>query len=854
MPALALADTTPIAEAAATTATTLLHALLRESTHARPHTWSLGLNLTTLLSYKQIHALSGAERLALAQQAVALFKKRAPTKPAWRIDQHLSHELEEKLLTHLLNFSTDFQPADYVKLLFSYLPTEAESASWDAFSFPIELTLTQLGQRLGAAGPASEVREALRQLLDEPAFRATHHDYGLRAAIQQLNGLVERGIPRRSKGLFSAGDSFGQLLIAFAAGPAAAPYMPLFELWAQATGSKPTRNFLKLAGQYAQAIGPAAFEAQAIDWLEFLQRKEHDVYSYPVAYGRYDYALTDETYLAPPNLTAAKGMAWSLLGLGTLSEPLLHAIAELAAKCYRKSPGVGPWCTILGNACVYTLAQCALPGAAHLARLRAKATNRNIQLLLDKRNGELAATLGLTPADLDDLSIPTHGLVAGQARYEVGSYAAHLVLSTPTKAEWHWFKADGTPLKTAPAALKKTHSTEVKALQKTLLQVQQTLLAQRDRLERTYLADRRWSYERFASCYLHHALVGPLAQGLIWRFSLPDGQQHDAFWRAGVWHDATGQPLPDLCTATQVQLWHPVLAPAADVLAWRTLLDTYQVRQPFKQAYREVYLLTPPEERTHTYSNRMAAHILKQHQVSALAKQRGWAYHLMGGFDHGSNGTALELPAHQLRAEFWLTEAASDDMTGMGIYHYVATDQVRFTRRSRDVVPLPEVPPLVFSEVMRDVDLFVGVASVGNDPLWRDNGGLVQYRDYWQNYSFGELGEVAKNRKLALERLVPRLKIGKVSELKDRFLVVRGKLRTYKIHLGSGNILMEPNDQYLCIVPDRSTKNTGTADVFLPFEGDAVLSIILSKALLLMDDDKITDETIVRQISQTRIA
>jgi hypothetical protein len=28
--------------------------------------------------------------------------------------------------------------------------------------------------------------------------------------------------------------------------------------------------------------------------------------------------------------------------------------------------------------------------------------------------------------------------------------------------------------------------------------------------------------------------------------------------------------------------------------------------------------------------------------------------------------------------------------------------------------------------------------------------------------------------------------------------VVKGELRTYRIHLGSGNILMEPNDQYLC--------------------------------------------------------
>ena len=34
----------------------------------------------------------------------------------------------------------------------------------------------------------------------------------------------------------------------------------------------------------------------------------------------------------------------------------------------------------------------------------------------------------------------------------------------------------------------------------------------------------------------------------------------------------------------------------------------------------------------------------------------------------------------------------------------------------------------------------------------------------------------------------------------------------------------------------------------LPFEGDSMLSMIISKAMLLAEDDKITDEIIVRQI------
>jgi hypothetical protein len=60
---------------------------------------------------------------------------------------------------------------------------------------------------------------------------------------------------------------------------------------------------------------------------------------------------------------------------------------------------------------------------------------------------------------------------------------------------------------------------------------------------------------------------------------------------------------------------------------------------------------------------------------------------------------------------------------------------------------------------------------------------------------------------------------------------------------------MEPNDQYLCIVPDRGAALSKAREkVFLPFEGDNTLSVILSKAFLLAEDEKIKDQSIIRQI------
>jgi hypothetical protein len=227
------------------------------------------------------------------------------------------------------------------------------------------------------------------------------------------------------------------------------------------------------------------------------------------------------------------------------------------------------------------------------------------------------------------------------------------------------------------------------------------------------------------------------------------------------------------------------------------------------------------------------------------------------------------LPEWGLRAEYWI-EGAGEDTLESGAYRYLATDQIRFYQHNSaqmqahaggggygqrrgngnpgEPIPLAQVDPLVFSEIMRDADLFVGVSSVGNDPNWLDGGRNETYRDYWGSVSFGELNASAQTRRTILERLVPKLKIAGVCSFEEKFLIVQGRRHGYKIHLGSGNILIMPQDKYLCIVPAQGQVDKAGNKIFLPFEGDRILSVILSKAFLLAADDKITDTTILRQL------
>lgn len=456
-------------------------------------------------------------------------------------------------------------------------------------------------------------------------------------------------------------------------------------------------------------------------------------------------------------------------------------------------------------------------------------------------------------AELEELVVPTYALEFPGTRSEtLGTVEACLEVAGTTDVALRWFR-DGKELKSPPAEVKTDFAEDLKDLKATVKEMEATLAAQRSRLEGMMLAGRTLPYPAWRKRYLDHPLLANMVRRLVWRFADANGECL-GMAPEGEPIDIEGKPLSGLSEETQVRLWHPIHAGASAIEAWREFLIAREIRQPFKQAHREIYLLTAAEERTHTYSNRFAAHVLRQHQLNALARGRGWRYSLQGYFDSEDHPT-LDLPQWDLQAEYFVEVADmgaalpdSETMTEIGIAFYVVTDQVRFNDlESGAPVPLESVPPILFSEVLRDVDLFVGVASVGNDPGWEDQGQRTNYGTYWRQVSFGDLSATAETRKAVLNRLLPRLAIGKVSRIEGKFLVVKGKRRTYKIHLGSGNILMEPNDQYLCIVPGTS-KSVTHEKVYLPFEGDSVLAIILSKAMMLANDDKITDPTITRQL------
>ena len=628
-------------------------------------------------------------------------------------------------------------------------------------------------------------------------------------------------------------------------------------------GSAPSAKWLKSANELIEKIGVESFKSHILKWFPLVDKprtQQIETWS--------EWSPNPNLMINDINADILRGLVW-LCGEFDDAE-MARSLCTLAISAYKKVPKIGPRCVRLGNACVYALGKMETQGVAQLALLKIKVKFGTAQKGIEKALNAAAEKAGISAEELGEMSMPTYGLTeVGVLREQFGDFTAELTITGTNAAEIRWTNADGKPQKSVPKFVKENHAKDLKKLNQAFKDIKKMLPAQRDRIENLYLEQKFRDFKTWRERYLDHPLVGTLARRMIWRFD----EMTTAIWHDGKLVDSSGSEM-NFFDDSRVEVWHPLHSTTAEVLEWRDFLVKNEIKQPFKQAHREIYLLTDAERNTRIYSNRFAAHIIKQHQFNALCAVRGWKSQLRLMVDDSYPPPSRYLEKYNLRAEFWVESIGDNygtDTTESGTYLYLATDQVRFypinarqlhahaagggyldgwMNRGEIAEPLPleQIPPLVLSEILRDVDLFVGVGSIGNDPNWMDGGNETRHTDYWQSYSFGDLTETAKTRRDILSKLIPRLKIASRSTLDDKFLTVRGDLRSYKIHLGSGNILMSPNDQYLCIVASSSAENFGGGKVFLPFEGDRTLSIILSKAFLLAEDTKITDPTITRQL------
>lgn len=247
---------------------------------------------------------------------------------------------------------------------------------------------------------------------------------------------------------------------------------------------------------------------------------------------------------------------------------------------------------------------------------------------------------------------------------------------------------------------------------------------------------------------------------------------------------------------------------------YQKLLFEKRIKQPFKQVFRELYVKLKEElekEESMLFSGNQ---IQPQKTVGALRSRR-W----VADYDDGLQKIYYKenIVARIYAMADWFSPS---DVEAPALEYVVFTD-----RKTGAALKIKDIPDIIYSEVMRDVDLAVSVAHAGGvDPE--------------TSHSTIEMRKAIAACTLSLFRT-------KNVRLEGNHAIIDGRLGQYTVHLGSG-VVHQIGNAMLFIVPVHSQHR---GRIFLPFvDDDPKTAEIMSKILLFAEDSKIKDPHILQQI------
>ena len=239
-----------------------------------------------------------------------------------------------------------------------------------------------------------------------------------------------------------------------------------------------------------------------------------------------------------------------------------------------------------------------------------------------------------------------------------------------------------------------------------------------------------------------------------------------------------------------------------------------ELKQPFKQVFRELYVKTV-DEKGRDKSLRYTGHQVQPSKTVALLKTRRWII-------DGQEGLEKVYYKENIIAKIY---ALADWFSPADIEAPTLEEVQFFDRKTFKPILIDDVPDLIFTEVMRDIDLVVSVAHVGDvDPE--------------ASHSTIEM------RKAIVEFNCKLFKLKNV-KFTENHALIKGERAEYSIHLGSG-LIHQKAGSAINVLPVHSQHR---GRVFLPFiDDDPKTAEIMAKVLLFAQDDKIKDVFILEQI------
>lgn len=367
---------------------------------------------------------------------------------------------------------------------------------------------------------------------------------------------------------------------------------------------------------------------------------------------------------------------------------------------------------------------------------------------------------------------------------------------------------NGNLLKSIPAKLRKEKS--IVKLKGYVKQLKSQYVRSKKSLEEAMIRQDVFLWSEI-SMLSKHPVINPILEFLVFK----NGDNLGFVCADGL--KSTDGTIVNLSSKDKLILVHSVHLYQAKVWEnYQSYVFENKIKQPFKQIFRELYLPTEDELHKRTISKRYAGHQVQPQKTVALLNSRGWRIDYRDGLQkvYHKEGVIAKIYA----MADWFSPADIEAPT-------LETVEF-FDNNNYKPIPFTELPPVIFSEVMRDLDLVVSVAHVGDvDP---------------------ETSQSSVEMRGVLVKETARLFKLKNVEVSGKHVHIKGQMAEYSVHLGSAVVFQKPGRQ-LGIIPIHSQHR---GRIFLPFSDDDPKSAeLLSKVLLFAKDNEIQDPTILRQLN-----
>jgi hypothetical protein len=368
------------------------------------------------------------------------------------------------------------------------------------------------------------------------------------------------------------------------------------------------------------------------------------------------------------------------------------------------------------------------------------------------------------------------------------------------------FEKNGKTLKTMPAKLKKNkYIEEIKEVNKNL---KEQYRRSKKMLEEA-MEDGTEFYNYEIKNLMENPVISPLLDTLVFK-----SENNLGYYSEGGLVTVNGDII-ELKENQVLKIAHALdLYNSGKWSEYQQDLFTKQIKQPFKQVFREIYVKTA-DEKGKENSLRYAGHQIQPNKTVAVLKNRRWVADYEEGLQKVYYKENIIAKIYAMADWFSPSDIEAPTLEWVCFYD----------RKTFKPLLIDNIPDLIFTEVMRDVDLAVSVAHVGGvDPE--------------ASHSTIEM------RKAIVEFNLKLFKLANIT-FTEKHAIIKGERAEYTVHLGSGVVHQRAGAE-INVLPVHSQHR---GRIFLPFvDEDPKTAEIMSKIILFAEDTKIKDPFILEQI------